>query len=520
MADFYWVGGNGTWDTTDTTNWAASSGGAGGAGVPASADVVFFDANSGSAVVTLGETVTVSRIVATAFVGTLDFQNYEINLTATATAFGGNAGLNIAGTAVINLTANSSTGTRTISTGLVTEANSISFNVTAGTSLVQIQSNSRVKNLNFTGFTGTFTAGNATTIFGNLTLDSGMAWTSTTATHTFGGSGVQTITTNGVTIGSPITLAGNALQLQDNLTMGSTRTFTLSSGTLDLNNKSLIVGRFSSNNTNTRSILFGTSSIELTDNSATVLSMSNATGFTYTGTPDFICSYSGSTGTRTIIPTATSADSTNAVNIYVTAGTDTVTISGSARINTLDMTGFAGTLTYSSTSRYFQDLVYSSGMTLGAGAGTFVFVGGSPRTQKITTSGIVITTNINVDAPGCIVQFQDALALAPRTLTITDGTVQLKDGVTSTVGAFVTSGTSQKFLQSTVPGSQATLSQSSGTVNVSNLTIQDINATGGATWDAFVTNNNVDAGNNTGWDFFAQLGRYIYTRRKNKRILL
>ena len=46
MATYYWVGGDGTWDATATTNWAASSGGAGDAGVPTSADNVIFDANS------------------------------------------------------------------------------------------------------------------------------------------------------------------------------------------------------------------------------------------------------------------------------------------------------------------------------------------------------------------------------------------------------------------------------------------------------------------------------------------
>lgn len=47
MADRYWVGGGGTWNATNTTNWAATSGGTGGESVPTSADNVFFDANSG-----------------------------------------------------------------------------------------------------------------------------------------------------------------------------------------------------------------------------------------------------------------------------------------------------------------------------------------------------------------------------------------------------------------------------------------------------------------------------------------
>lgn len=49
MATRYWVGGNGTWDTSSTTHWSTSSGGANGASVPDVADNVIFDANSFSA---------------------------------------------------------------------------------------------------------------------------------------------------------------------------------------------------------------------------------------------------------------------------------------------------------------------------------------------------------------------------------------------------------------------------------------------------------------------------------------
>ena len=43
MADRYWRGGTGTWNTTSTTNWSATSGGPSGASVPTVADSVFFD---------------------------------------------------------------------------------------------------------------------------------------------------------------------------------------------------------------------------------------------------------------------------------------------------------------------------------------------------------------------------------------------------------------------------------------------------------------------------------------------
>ena len=56
MASRYWVLGSGTWDTTTTTNWSATSGGLGGASAPTSADDVIFDANSN--VLTTAFTVT------------------------------------------------------------------------------------------------------------------------------------------------------------------------------------------------------------------------------------------------------------------------------------------------------------------------------------------------------------------------------------------------------------------------------------------------------------------------------
>ena len=45
MADRYWRGGSGSWNTT--FNWSTTSGGAGNASVPTAADNVIFDANSG-----------------------------------------------------------------------------------------------------------------------------------------------------------------------------------------------------------------------------------------------------------------------------------------------------------------------------------------------------------------------------------------------------------------------------------------------------------------------------------------
>lgn len=378
MATYYWVGGDGTWDGSTTTNWSATSGGAGGAGVPNNADTANFDANSGA--------------------GT-------VSVAATA----------------------------------------VSLNTT-------------VNNANIT-----------------LSLT-----------------------------GSPTLCT-------------ATGTLTLTTGAISLNTFTLTCGRFSSASSSTRSIAFGTGKFNITGNNATVWTTAAVTGFSYTGTPTVEFTYAGATGTRTVRHASSGGGATaNSPDFYFKSGSDIINFLNFCKV--LDFTGFSGTL-LNQVRTYFGNVTYSSTMTIDAGtnATTFVAVSG---TQQITTNGKTLDFPLTFNGIGGTFAFQDALTQgSTRAFTVTNGTVQLKNGVTSTVGAFTTSGTSQKSLQSTTPGSQATLSQTSGTVSVSNLVIRDINATGGATWNAFTTNGNIDAGNNLGWDFSFQVGRYIYTRRKNKRIL-
>jgi len=149
----------------------------------------------------------------------------------------------------------------------------------------------------------------------------------------------------------------------------------------------------------------------------------------------------------------------------------------------------------------YGNLTLSATQTITSGAAGSVFAATS-GTKTITTNGVTIDRPFQFNGVGGTWAMQDALTLgSTRTLTLANGTLQLKNGVTSTVGGFATSGTNQKFLQSTLAGSQATLSQATGTVSVSYLTIQDSNATGGATWNAYADQGNIDAGNADGWDF-------------------
>lgn len=384
MASYFWVGGSGTWNNSNTTNWSATSGGAGGAGVPNSADVANFDVNSGT-------TATVT-VASTAIAGRTIINKSDIN----------------------------------------------------------------------------------------------------------------------------ISLAGN-------VSLAVANSFTLTSGTLTLNNNTLTCIYFSSSNANVRSISFGTGKIVITGNSVNVFEMFDATNYSYSGTPRFEFSYAGSTGTRTIRfgDNTNTANANNVPDIYITAGSDIVrffTNATTTAVRSLNTTGFSGSIEPSA-FRLFGSLTLSATTTITGTANAITFLSTSAG-NTITTNGVTIARALTFNGVGGTFAFQDALTQgSTRTFTITNGTVQLKAGTTSAVGAFATSGTNQKFLQSTVAGTQATLSQAGGTVNASYLTIKDINATGGATWNAYTTNNNIDAGNNLGWDFSFQIGRCIYTRRKNKRIL-
>ena len=358
----------------------------------------------------------------------IDFGTGEINLTGNnATIWGAATSTNLtyAGTPTVNCTYSGSTGTRTItSTTGVTEATALNFNISAGSDIIVATATASFKNLNFTGFSGTFNnAGRI--IYGNLTYSATMTTQSGTANTIFAAtSGTQLLTSNGITINNGFAMQGTAtVQLQDNLTIESTRTFTLTSGTLDLSsgNRTLSCGLFSSNNSNTRAIAFGTGQIDVTGNNATVWNLTTSTNFTYTGTPTVNATYAGSTGSRNF--SSSGVTKTNAVNLNVTTGTDSV---GVGSFNDVNFTGFSGTLT-NGTRNVFGNFTLSSGMTLDAGTNATTFAATS-GTQELTTNGKTLDFPITIDGVGGTVELQDALTMgSTRTLTLTNGTFTTND---------------------------------------------------------------------------------------------
>jgi hypothetical protein len=214
MALYYWVGGNGTWDGSSTTNWSLTSGGAGGAGVPTTGDDVQFNTASGTNfTVSFNGSGAVCRninILATTSV------TFGITLGYGPTIYGNASLLSAAGSGGYFYFA--ATGAATI-------------NVAAHT------------NISYLGFSSTGTY----TLTGNIVFNTALGSTldlndtCTLNTSTFTITGWLAISANGSTtfnaaaaISTTTTLASGYFRVRDNATLNLTANITGSSGFIDL----------------------------------------------------------------------------------------------------------------------------------------------------------------------------------------------------------------------------------------------------------------------------------------------
>ncbi len=103
------------------------------------------------------------------------------------------------------------------------------------------------------------TSTNAPFVYGDWKFGTGVTSSSTTGTITFAKRGTQTITSNGVTFGCPITVDSvtGTVQLADALTLIAARTLTLTSGTFDAVTYNVTAGVFNSSNSNIRTLRMG-----------------------------------------------------------------------------------------------------------------------------------------------------------------------------------------------------------------------------------------------------------------------
>ena len=356
------------------------------------------------------------------------------------------------GTVYINAVTGARSGTGTYTTGF-TEAQAAGYDVkTTGTTGFVINAGAAEtvilsgnwNNFDLTGFTGIL-SNTARTLYGNLTVPaSGGTFTAGSSVTTFAAtSGTKTITTNGRTPDFPVTIngAGGTFQLQDNFTLGSTRAFTLTAGTLALNNLTLSAATFSSSGTGVRSVAFGTSGlISLVGNNATIVNLAIMTNFTYTGTPKIYSTYTGGTGTRTFNIGDSNAAGVTTTNIFdlsigtsgnglvIAAGTDAHALIGS--FNIFDLTGFTGTLGNNTRFIYGSFTIPSTGGSLSAGTSVTSFVGSGSKT--LSTGGRTLDFPVTIDGAGGTFQLLSNFAIgSTRAFTLTAGALNLNDFILS-----------------------------------------------------------------------------------------
>jgi len=347
--------------------------------------------------------------------------------------------------------------------------------------------------------------------YGNWTSCAGLSFTTLTSWTFIGQGTTQTITSNGISFSTNFTInsPGGTVLLADNLTSASTATLTLTAGTLDLNSRTLSIGAYAGTGTAVRSLLSNGVAIVLTGSSTSgntlnIIAAGVTTNFTSDVRPTFNLTSSpvATAGTRNMSWGANVSNYAYIPNVNITNGSDIVTSSGTSTFNNLNFISFNG-LFGNATRNIYGNLAINSGMSVGGGPLVTTFNG--VGFQTIDTSENVCNFPMTFNGVGGTWEMLSGLNLDDQTLTLINGTLKLKESSSplfteTRCGSFVTTGTNQKYLQSMVPGTQATLYGLFGTNTVTYLTIKDSNAIGGAEWIATnATNRN--EGNNLGWLF-------------------
>lgn len=198
------------------------------------------------------------------------------------------------------------------------------------------------------------------------------------------------------------------------------------------------------------------------------------------------------TSTRTLILTAGTID---ANNNNVSAGGFSST---GSLTRTLSMGSGTWTLA-SSTTTTWNIPGSATNITVNAGTSTISMTG---ATAKSFLGSSKTYYRLNQGGAGALT-ISGANTFADITSSAAPSTILFPAGSTTTVYGFSVSGTAGNLvtLNSTTPGTRATLSYAAGTINRDYLNIKDISATGGALWYAGA--NSVDSGNNLGWVFTA-----------------
>lgn len=393
MADKYWFGGSGNFNTT--ANWAG--------GWPAGSEFgLTATFNIGSTSITFARSIgsgnpgiqtggtnfgTLIRDNNNNLIGTISGGTWPTYTLVTNSAFTGSG-------VAVRFAANSA--------GTAPGAgDNVFFVDKSSTTAYTVTFSATTTVTDFTVFSGgpivTFSGTSALNISGSLSVGASSATWSNTGTITFTSTtGTKTITSNGTVFTSPsITFngVGGTWQLQDALNLSNTRTVALTNGTLDLNSKTLTTGSFSSSGSTARGVKFGTGgtgNITVNGASGTLWTTSTFTNFTVTDTPIVNVSSTATSGTTiTVLPGAQTE--TSCLSYNFTSGSYTLIFlsTSSHNVKSIGFTGFTGSWVGANNNTIFGGLKISeasSGMNWNSSTTSLVF-GATTGTWDIDTNG-------------------------------------------------------------------------------------------------------------------------------------
>lgn len=533
MANRYWVGGTGTWNTTSTANWSTSSGGASGASVPTASDSVFFDQASTYTVTLTGALtcldLTVSAgTVTTSSTGTITVSG-NFNITS-ATVWGGT------GTITFNATSSITITTNAVPMGCQMRFDGAggTFNLNgalncAGPTLTQSvlsQGTLALNNYNFT-CVGLSCGGTSTRSisFGTgqiyVTATAGNALTCTDSTN-FTVSGTRPTLTFTSTAATNLTCSNSAATaLKGAGNWGTEMNFKFIAGTYTILNffntaKSVDFTGFSGTWGKSGTVYIGGDVII-----SSTMNISSGTGFSYfvsSGTQTITTNgkfwnQSSQIGVSGFAPTVVLADAFSIQSISTTKSVRLANGTLNLNGNTMTM-GTSGVFDVNDLGSGFTSNITFNGGTIVCTLGGFTYTSGTFTTTAGTSAGKISMTGTATFAGGGKTYNCNLSADVAGTITITGANTftTISNGVTNAAFVFPASTTttvtnwnvsgasgSLCTITSSTPGTQATLSKSSGTVSSNYLSLQDSAVTGGATWYAGAYSTNVS--NNTNWLF-------------------
>jgi hypothetical protein len=485
MADRYWVGGAGTWSSSNTTNWSATSGGAGGASVPTSADTPIFDSNSGTGVVTFTNGgVTVGAT-------TINNSGIELSLGAAFTTSG-----------ALTLTAGTfTTNDYNVTAGSLSSSNSNTRTINLGSSTVTLSGFltavdfTTSTNLTFNAGTSQINLNNSNTrlfggsqVFYNVSSTASTPINQITGANTFNNFSVAGRTSAGVaplsisadqTINGTLTLSAgtNATMrtfVQSNI-IGTTRTLTCNAvaSLQDIDFRDITIA-------GAAAPVSGTRLGDCKGNSGITFDAPKTVYWRGTGTS----TWSGNAGNWSDADTGGStgfqffqlAQDTAIFQTNPSSGS-TVTITAPYNIGTIDMsarTSNTMTLANSQQPVIYGNIVTGSGVTY-SGTGRMIFAGRT--TQQFTSAGRTYVGAMTIDSPSGSLVLQDALVMSTSSSSVLElnrGTFDANDYNVTLSGAGSAFSNSSPFTRTVAIGSGTWTIAGSGTTwstSASNLTV-------------------------------------------------